>query len=459
MPFLAQATADDQALAIAIGLAIVGLILLVPLRLMMKRRRLLLDTPTSQTAGVTIGLTELKGCAEEMQPLQSFLNEAAVVHYAYEVEEHWRRIVTETYTDDKGNSRTRTKVESGWTTVDSGGAQVPFWLRDDSGRIRILPDGAKMDARCILNCTCTPGDSLYYGKGPAYAVMDSTHTRRFTEHAMCLGDPLYVMGAVRACQEMAEPEVAADKHADMFLISTRSEAQIVSGYGWLIALWGILGFLCASCSPLSFELCRGADIGPAITRQIGWMVLGFALYTVLVLCLYAAGLYNGLIRLRERVRRAWAMVEVELQRRADLIPNLAEAVKAYAAHEQGVQQAMAQLRANHFTPAHGAPTDAQVAAGMQTAQMQAAAHHQLLAIAENYPKLKASDLYQKLTANLVDTENRLALGRSFFNASVELHNARLLRVPDNLFTRIGGFAPVAYYEVEEVKRGGVRVGF
>lgn len=205
------------------GLAVAALLLLIPLRLMMKRRRLLQDTPTSQAAGVTLGLGELKGNAEELMPLRSFLAEAAVVHYAYSVEEHWRRIVTETYTDSEGRTQTRTRIESGWTTVGSGGAQVPFWLRDDSGRIRILPDGAKVEPRCIFSRYCTPLDGLYYGKGPPYPVMDSTMERRFTENAIRPGDRLYVMGQVRARQDVAEPEVAADKQAEMFLISTRSE--------------------------------------------------------------------------------------------------------------------------------------------------------------------------------------------------------------------------------------------
>lgn len=456
---LAQAATDNPAPWVALGLGVAALLLLIPLRLMMKRRRLILDTPTSKTAGVTIGLAELKGTAEEMTPLRSFLAEAAVVHYAYTIEEHWRRTVTETYTDDKGNTRTRTRVESGWTTVAQGGEQVPFWLQDDSGRIRVLPDGAKIEPRCVFSECCTPFSALYYGKGPSGAICDSTLERRFTENAICLGYLLYLMGPVRAREDVAEPEVAADKTAEMFLISTRSEESIVSGYGWLTALWGTLGFLLSAGVPLPFDLCAGADFGTALERQIGWMILGVTLYFFMVLGLYATGLFNGLIRLRERVKRAWAMVEVELQRRGDLIPNLAEAVRAYAAHEQDVQKAVARLRSGAAARTHDAPTDAQVEAGMQAARDQAAAAGRLLAIAEDYPALKASDLYQKLAASLVETENRLALGRSFFNASVELHNARLLRFPDSLLTHLGGFATVKYYEAEPEKKAVVQVAF
>lgn len=455
MPLLAQSfehfsrasDAADNAPWIAAGLALLALVLLIPLRLMMKRRRLILDTPTSKAAGVTLGLAELKGEAQELAPLKSYLAEADVVHYGFCVQEHWSRTVTETHTDGEGRTQTRTRTESGWTTVADGGDQVPFWLRDDTGRIRVLPRGAKMDTRRIFHRTCTPLDPLYHGKGPPGAVMDSTFTRCFTEDAVCIGDRLYVMGNVRAREDVAEPEVAEDRHADMFLISVRSEEDIVSGYGWLTFLWWFLGFLCAASVPLPFDLCAGADLGEALGRVWGWVLLGIFVHSLLILSMYAAGLFNGLVRLRERVNRAFAMVEVELQRRADLIPNLAEAVKGYAGHEHGAQQAVADLRAR--APARGVPTDAQVEDARMQAQAQSRAVGGLFAVAENYPELKASALYRKLADNLAATENRLALGRSFFSASVELHNARLLRFPDSLFTRIGGFAPIRYYEADD----------
>ena len=98
----------------------------------LRRRRILGDTPTSKAQGVFIGFVELKGTAESAQPLTSFLAETACVHYAWQVDEHWSRVVTESYTDSKGNRQTRTRVESGWTTVAEGGETIPFYLRDES---------------------------------------------------------------------------------------------------------------------------------------------------------------------------------------------------------------------------------------------------------------------------------------------------------------------------------------
>ncbi|NDE99952.1 MAG: hypothetical protein EB034_17015, partial [Verrucomicrobia bacterium] len=98
-----------------------------------RRRRLVENLPTSKTTGVFIGLVELKGTAEVDAPLTSFLAECRCTHYQWSVEEQWERSVTETYTDDEGNTKTRTRTESGWTTVANGGETIPFYLQDDCG--------------------------------------------------------------------------------------------------------------------------------------------------------------------------------------------------------------------------------------------------------------------------------------------------------------------------------------
>src|SRR6266704_2251535 len=94
-----------------------------------KRLRLVENLPTSRTTGVFIGLVELKGTAESAEPLTSYLAAQPCVHYQYRVEEHWSRTVTETYTDSDGKTRTRTRHESGWSTVDDGGETIPFICR------------------------------------------------------------------------------------------------------------------------------------------------------------------------------------------------------------------------------------------------------------------------------------------------------------------------------------------
>src|SRR5262245_36519998 len=108
-----------------------------------RRRWLVENLPTSKTTGVFIGLVEVRGRAEVGNPLTSFLSETLCVCYEWSIEEHWSRTVTETYRDDKGNLQTRTRTESGWTTVDEGSDGMEFYLKDDHGVILIRPEKAK----------------------------------------------------------------------------------------------------------------------------------------------------------------------------------------------------------------------------------------------------------------------------------------------------------------------------
>jgi len=160
------------------GVIVVGLCLGGNLR-GLRRRRLLADTPTSKVLGVFIGMTELNGTAEAVEPLTSFLAGNSNVHYAWKVEESWSRTVTETYTDSDGKSQTRTKHESGWTTVANGGESIPFYLQDDTGAILVRPEGAQLDTTAFFSETVGRLNPLYYGKGPAHAVADSDGRRPF----------------------------------------------------------------------------------------------------------------------------------------------------------------------------------------------------------------------------------------------------------------------------------------
>src|SRR5437762_3521662 len=205
-----------------------------------KRKRLIDNLPTSKTTGVFIGLVELKGAAESAQPLISYLAGQPCVHYQWRIEEHWSRTVTETYTDSDGKTRTRIRHESGWTPVADGGEMIPFYLQDDCGLILIRPEGAKIEPAPVFDETCGVSDALYYGKGPPDAVANSDFRRRFTETATPLHAELYVMGQARERQDVVAPEIAQEKSAPMYLISTRTEQQISSGYRW--GFWG-LGFL------------------------------------------------------------------------------------------------------------------------------------------------------------------------------------------------------------------------
>ncbi len=150
--------------------------------------------PTSKTTGVFIGLVDLKGTAESAHPLTSYLAAQPCVYYQWSVDEQWSRTVTETYTDSEGKTQTRTRQESGWTTVAHGGETIPFYLQDDCGVILIRPEGAKLEPS---TCSTRPSAAAILSttaKAPPARVADSDRRRRFIErgiaasrHALCDG--------------------------------------------------------------------------------------------------------------------------------------------------------------------------------------------------------------------------------------------------------------------------------
>ena len=203
----------------------------------LRKKRLIDDMPTSKTLGVFIGLAELKGTAESDKPLTSFLAEVLCVLYRWKCEEHWSRTVTSV--GPKGTPTTHR--ESGWTTVAKGEEITPFYLKDDTGVIRIVPQGAEIQDKEIFNKTCKHTDPLYFNKGPRNEIANSDHERRFIETAVPLHANLYVMGQSREREDIVAAEIAKDKKSPMFLISTRTEKQISSGLGLVFWVWMISG--------------------------------------------------------------------------------------------------------------------------------------------------------------------------------------------------------------------------
>ncbi len=172
------------------------------------------------------------------------------------------------------------------------------------------------------------------------------------------------------------------------------------------------------------------------------MEIIIVLGVIALVVLFFVAQYNRLIRLNISVDEAWAQIEVQLKRRADLIPNLVETVKGYAAHEQSTFDAVVTARAKATTASTVADTAA--ADGMLTQALRG-----LLAVAEAYPDLKASANFISLQEELATTENKVAFSRQFYNDNVRELKTALKTVPTNFFA---GFAKVSereFYEVED----------
>jgi hypothetical protein len=391
-----------------------------------RRQRLIDDLPTCKVQGVFVGLVELKGTAESPAPLRSYLAEQRCVHYAWSVEEKWSRTVTETYRDKDGRTRTRTRREQGWRTVASGGETIPFYLKDDTGVILIRPEGATLEAQTVFSKTCSRGDPLYYEKGPSHAVMNSDHVRRFRETAIPLHVPLYVVGKARERSDIVAPEIASDPDAPLFLISTRCEQTIRSGLSWTFRLLSLLALLVFAGGWLARHTALERDL----TAEIPFYLAMTGLFAGVWLLGWVWMAYNSLIGLRERVRRAWSLIDVQLKRRADLIPGLVQVVQGIRQHEREVQTALTALRTQAAATAPGEP-------GSDVAGCGAA----LRMLVEAYPEIKANESFLQLQKELTDTEQRIALARSYFNDIATHYNTRLETVPDRWIARLGRFPP------------------
>lgn len=164
---------------------------------------------------------------------------------------------------------------------------------------------------------------------------------------------------------------------------------------------------------------------------------------VAIIGIYLWATYNSLVTLKVRVDEAWSDITVQLKRRADLIPNLIETVKGYAAHEKGVFESVTQARAETLT-AQG-PAEASVAEGHMQSALKS-----IFAVAEAYPQLQASQNFLRLQADLVDTEDKIQASRRFYNGGVREFNTKIKVFPNNLFARRLGFSERDFFEVENL---------
>jgi LemA protein len=171
---------------------------------------------------------------------------------------------------------------------------------------------------------------------------------------------------------------------------------------------------------------------------------------VVVLVLWAVFTYNRLVTLRNRVENGWSQIDVQLRRRYDLIPNLIETVKGYAAHEREIFEHVTEAR----TRAMGA-TGVEDQANAENAVT--AGLGRLIAVAEAYPDLKANQNFLALQEELIGTESKIAYARQFYNDQVALLNTLIQKFPANVIAGLGHFEPKPFFEIDEPVRGPVQV--
>jgi LemA protein len=178
------------------------------------------------------------------------------------------------------------------------------------------------------------------------------------------------------------------------------------------------------------------------------VILGIVVLAVLMVI----AKYNQLVSLRQRIENAWSQIDVQLRRRYDLIPNLIETVKGYAAHEKDVFEKVSKARS--------AMMNAQGAAAQGEAQNQiTAALKSLFAVAEAYPQLKANENFMMLQEELSGTESKIAYSRQFYNDQVMTFNTLIQSFPTNMMAGMFGFAQREYFQMEDAAREPIKVDF
>ena len=181
------------------------------------------------------------------------------------------------------------------------------------------------------------------------------------------------------------------------------------------------------------------------------LIIIFIVITLIVLFIISA--YNSLVRSRQKVKNAWSQIDVQLQRRFDLIPNLVEAVKAYMGHESEVLTKVTELRTS-WTNANSASEkvniDNQLSGALKT----------IMAISENYPDLKANENFTNLQNSLSETENKISFSRQFYNDSVTMYNTKIETFPQNIVASMFNFKPEILFNVDsDDARKNVKIDF
>jgi hypothetical protein len=244
-----------------------------------------------------------------------------------------------------------------------------------------------------------------------------------------------VIGQARERQDVVAAEIARDKKSPLFIISVHTEKQVSLRHGWGNWVFFFLGLLLAPGGILIANLIN-KPVNPAIWQYFaaagGYLAvagLGW-IWTV----------FNSLVCLRQSTRQAWGQVDIQLKRRADLIPNLVKVVEGYANHEKETQELVTALRGQVGTGTH--------ISGLAPS---------LRVVSERYPDLKASGLFLKLQKELSETEERIALARDYFNNIATFYNGRLQIVPDMFIGKMAGFKQENLLLATDLERAPVKV--
>jgi hypothetical protein len=343
----------------------------------LQQKRLIDDMPTLKTIGAFIGQVELAGTAESENPLTSPIAGTKCVYYSW-------------------NSSVRFGAH--WVSMGSGKESSTFYLKDDTGVIRIDPENALLIPEITIDANDQKGETR--------------------EELIPLHAPLYVIGHVRERTDMVAAEVAYDEDNPLYIISTKRENYVSNVYRNRFLLLAATGFLISIIIPRML-LDQAVHNIPGVVF-VAALILGWFLVV-----------YNSLAKVRNNVDQAWSLIDIQLERRTDLIPNLVELIEGYREYEEEIQTQIAKLRSQTLDQEN----PIRVATLIQS-------------VVEAYPELKAGQRFLDLQRALEETEQRIALARDYYNQLTRFYNARLMVVPDVFVAKLCGLEPRLYWAGE-----------
>lgn len=383
---------------LATGSALLGLALMIFAIRAVKLKRLIEAVPTSDSQGLSFGLSELKAritTDEDYPPIQDPLKQEACVAFDYKVEEK------------RGSGKNER-----WSTVEHRANRVPFWLADHQGKVLTYPDGARIEyTRTRTN---------------------RQGNRRYTSRLLHDQADVYCLGF--AGLDAHQPDrLSIQKDAGSpFLISGKAEDHLVlnrgaRGFAGIAASLGLFLFTATTLMASDGSFSPGNLLISALTVP-------------LVLCLYASVLhYNDLVFLRNRVNRARANIDTVLQKRHDLWPAVENLAKASMTHEKTLMMTLAEMRAQ---PKASMDSTRAVELAIKGEQQ---ATSTLLARLEDYPDLKSHEVMQQFMNIMSETENYLSLLRNSYTESVMIYNTRIAVLPDLILARLFRFTPAPQF--------------
>lgn len=384
-----------------------------------RRRRVYADQPTTPAAAVFAGYNEVVGTAYARQPLISKRTQTPSVEWSYLLEEERRHTRTVSETDSNGRSSSRTETYEQWHNIEQDGRQLAAMeVRDQSGSVWIRTEGAKLVPRQFYREEFRRDDDRGF-----FAKMGDNRTGKYreTERGIAVNDELFVVGTAFLDTDTAVPYLAKGD-AGPFMISTKSEdshtGNLGSGVVFLVVIFAIAT---VAANVFAFD-------EPSLDRAQTWLpgvvvaLLGLFFATWIVT-------FNRLQTVGQAARRAWSLIDVQLERRASLIPNLASLIGAYVEHEKATLEAVTTERST-------LPKSDEVTEAGQTAETQTSTLRKVIATIEQTPALKANENFGKMMADLIDTENRIAGARTFYNDSVTLMRDRRDTFPGGLVARL-----------------------